>query len=98
MIAALQTVRAQKPHELIAAVPVAPPERLDEIRRPTHIESTVQSWLTDEDLVQLLGRINAQLTVYTGLIETARTNNRAGNPVGVPISGDGETTRGSVRT
>ncbi|MGK2880410.1 MAG: protein kinase G-activating protein GlnX [Mycobacterium sp.] len=40
------------------------------------------SGLTDPSLVQLLGRINAQLTVYTGLIETARTNNRAGNPVG----------------
>jgi hypothetical protein len=40
------------------------------------------SGLTDEPLVQLLGRLNAQLSVYTGLIETARTNNRAGNPVG----------------
>ncbi|MCK0175627.1 MULTISPECIES: protein kinase G-activating protein GlnX [Mycobacteriaceae] len=40
------------------------------------------SGLTDEDLVQLLGRINAELAVYTGLVETARTNNRAGNPVG----------------
>ncbi|MFC7673595.1 protein kinase G-activating protein GlnX [Mycolicibacterium sp. GCM10028919] len=40
------------------------------------------SGLTDEDMVQLLGRINAQLAVYTGLVETARTNNRAGYPVG----------------
>jgi hypothetical protein len=40
------------------------------------------SGLTDEPMVQLLGRINAQLAVYTGLVETARTNNRAGNPVG----------------
>jgi hypothetical protein len=40
------------------------------------------SGLTDEPLVQLLGRINARLAVYTGLIETARTNNRMGNPVG----------------
>ena len=40
------------------------------------------SGLTDEPMVQLLGRVNAQLTVYTGLVETARTNNRAGNPVG----------------
>ena len=40
------------------------------------------SGLTDESLVQLLGRINARLAVYTGLIETARTNNQAGNPVG----------------
>ena len=40
------------------------------------------SGLTDEPLVELLGRINARMAVYTGLIETARTNNRAGNPVG----------------
>ncbi len=40
------------------------------------------SGLTDEPLVQLLGRINAQLATYSGLIEIARTNNRAGNPVG----------------
>lgn len=38
--------------------------------------------LTDPPLVELLGRINARLAVYTGLIETARTNNRMGNPVG----------------
>lgn len=40
------------------------------------------SGLTDDSLVQLLGRINAELAVYTGLVEIARTNNRAGNPVG----------------
>ena len=40
------------------------------------------SGLADEPMQDLLGRINANLTVYTGLIETARTNNRAGNPVG----------------
>lgn len=33
MIAALQVVRNQNPHEVIVAVPVAPPERLAEIRR-----------------------------------------------------------------
>jgi predicted phosphoribosyltransferase len=33
MIAALQTARTQKPFELIVAVPVAPPDRLDEVRR-----------------------------------------------------------------
>jgi len=32
MIAALQTVRQQKPRELIVAVPVAAPDRLDDIR------------------------------------------------------------------
>jgi anti-sigma factor ChrR (cupin superfamily) len=40
------------------------------------------SGLTDEPLLQLLGRINAELAVYTGLIEIARTNSRVGNPVG----------------
>ena len=40
------------------------------------------SGLTDPRMIQLLGEINGQLTVYTGLVETARTNNRAGNPVG----------------
>ncbi|MGI9123278.1 MAG: protein kinase G-activating protein GlnX [Mycobacterium sp.] len=40
------------------------------------------SGLTDPPLVDLLGRVNARLAVYTGLIETARTNNRMGNPVG----------------
>jgi hypothetical protein len=38
--------------------------------------------LTDEPMQELLGRINADMVVYTGLVETARTNNRAGNPVG----------------
>ncbi|HEX7323238.1 MAG TPA: protein kinase G-activating protein GlnX [Mycobacterium sp.] len=38
--------------------------------------------LTEGPLVQLLGRINAELATYTGLIEIARANNRAGNPVG----------------
>jgi predicted phosphoribosyltransferase len=33
MIAALRVVRAQHPHELIVAVPVASPDRLDEVRR-----------------------------------------------------------------
>jgi predicted phosphoribosyltransferase len=33
MIAGLWGARAQHPHELIVAVPVAPPDRLDEVRR-----------------------------------------------------------------
>lgn len=33
MIAALQVARTKKPHELIVAVPVAPPDRLAEVRR-----------------------------------------------------------------
>ncbi|MBV8967366.1 MAG: hypothetical protein JO191_14465 [Mycobacteriaceae bacterium] len=40
------------------------------------------SGLTEPALEELLSRINARLVVYTGLVETARTNNRAGNPVG----------------
>ncbi|HZQ30626.1 MAG TPA: protein kinase G-activating protein GlnX [Mycobacterium sp.] len=38
--------------------------------------------LTDPSMQNLLGRINARLAVYTGLVETARTNNRAGDPIG----------------
>jgi hypothetical protein len=38
--------------------------------------------LSDPALEELLSRINGRLVVYTGLVETARTNNRAGNPVG----------------
>ena len=33
MIAALQTVKTQKPREVIVAVPVASPDRLAEVRR-----------------------------------------------------------------
>jgi hypothetical protein len=40
------------------------------------------SGLTDPSMQELLGRINARLAMYTGLVETARTNNRDGNPVG----------------
>jgi hypothetical protein len=40
------------------------------------------SGLTDPALEEMLSRINARLAMYTGLVETARTNNRAGNPVG----------------
>jgi putative phosphoribosyl transferase len=39
MFAALEVVRAQDPHELIVAVPVASPERLPEIRR--HCDAVV---------------------------------------------------------
>jgi len=44
--------------------------------------TAASSGLTDEPMVKVLGHINAELAVYTGLVETARTNNRAGNPVG----------------
>jgi predicted phosphoribosyltransferase len=33
MIAALQSIRAQRPREVIVAVPIATPDRLDEVRR-----------------------------------------------------------------
>ena len=33
MIAALQVISSQAPHDVIVAVPVAPPERLDALRR-----------------------------------------------------------------
>jgi predicted phosphoribosyltransferase len=46
MIAALQAVRAQKPHELIMAVPVAPPERLEHMR---HLCDEVVCLLAPED-------------------------------------------------
>lgn len=36
----------------------------------------------DPDSARLLSGISGRLTVYTGLIETARANNRSGNPVG----------------
>lgn len=38
---------------------------------------------SNERLMELVTEIQRQLPIYTGLVETARTNNRAGNPVGV---------------
>lgn len=37
---------------------------------------------TDAESIAQLADINAQLATYTGLVETARTNNRVANPVG----------------
>lgn len=37
---------------------------------------------TDTESIDQLANINAQLSTYTGLVETARTNNRVANPVG----------------
>ncbi|MGX1597704.1 hypothetical protein ACWIDS_11645 [Dietzia maris] len=37
---------------------------------------------TDTESIEQLALINAQLATYTGLVETARTNNRVANPVG----------------
>ena len=36
----------------------------------------------DTESIDQLANINAQLATYTGLVETARTNNRVANPVG----------------
>ncbi|MCT1712936.1 hypothetical protein M3B38_13330 [Dietzia cinnamea] len=36
----------------------------------------------DTESIDQLAHINAQLATYTGLVETARTNNRVANPVG----------------
>lgn len=44
--------------------------------------------LEDKPMQEVLSRINAELAVYTGLIETARTNNRASNPVGASYLGE----------
>lgn len=38
---------------------------------------------SNERLMELVTEIQRQLPIYTGLVETARTNNRAGNPVSV---------------
>ncbi|WP_312027450.1 hypothetical protein [Dietzia sp. B32] len=37
---------------------------------------------SDTESIDQLAEINAQLATYTGLVETARTNNRVANPVG----------------
>lgn len=37
---------------------------------------------SDTESIDQLAHINAQLATYTGLVETARTNNRVANPVG----------------
>jgi predicted phosphoribosyltransferase len=69
MIAALQAVRGQNPHELIVAVPVASPDRLAEVRRwcddavcllaPEEFRAVGQfyqdfSTVEDEDVIRIL--------------------------------------------
>jgi predicted phosphoribosyltransferase len=69
MIAALQVVKEQKPHETIVAVPVASPERLQEVRRwcddVVCLLAPVTFWaigqfyedfgqLTDEEVIDIL--------------------------------------------
>ena len=65
------------------AEPLAVRQRYEQAITDAAVAVTrASSGLTDPALVELLGRTNARLAVYTGLIETARTNNRLGNPVG----------------
>ncbi|WP_158256156.1 hypothetical protein [Corynebacterium sp. 13CS0277] len=44
--------------------------------------STAPQARSDTRTVELVTRVEQQLSVYVGLVETARANNRAGNPVG----------------
>jgi len=70
MIAALQVIRTQKPHELIVAVPVASPDRLAEVRLECDdvvcLRAPEEFWavgqfyadftqVEDEEVVELLG-------------------------------------------
>jgi predicted phosphoribosyltransferase len=74
MIAALQTVRLQNPHEIVVAVPVVSPERMPEIRRwcddliyllaPEEFWAIGQfyddfSQISDEEVVALLEKANS---------------------------------------
>ncbi|MCK7638361.1 hypothetical protein [Corynebacterium pygosceleis] len=56
----------------------------DSVRRASIAASRAAAGVADLDSRsgQLISRIQRQLPVYTGLVETARTNNRVGNPVG----------------
>ncbi len=51
----------------------------------------VGSGSTDPQIRALLGGIATQLPVYTGLVETARTNNRIGYPVGTAYLAEAST-------
>ncbi|QGU05605.1 hypothetical protein CETAM_11865 [Corynebacterium comes] len=46
-------------------------------------ESAAGISFSDRDTLQLIADIERKIPVYTGLVETARMNNRIGNPVGV---------------
>lgn len=46
-------------------------------------ESSAGIGFNDRRALDLIASIERQIPIYTGLIETARTNNRVGNPVGV---------------
>lgn len=46
---------------------------------------------SDAENARLLAEISSSLTTYTGLVETARANNRVGNPVGSAYLGEAST-------
>lgn len=46
-------------------------------------ESAASITTADQESLRLIDQIQRQLPVYSGMVETARTNNRVGNPVGV---------------
>ena len=46
---------------------------------------------TDDEARTALTEIGSSLPVYTGLVETARSNNRSGNPVGASYLGEAST-------
>jgi len=83
MIAALKVVKAQKPHELIVAVPVASPDRLAEVGRycddvvcvltPEYFWAIGQFYedftqVEDEQVIELLGRSLKQRKVEHGSV------------------------------
>ncbi|KQB83224.1 hypothetical protein [Corynebacterium oculi] len=53
--------------------------------RASHAASEVSAGFGDEDptAAELISRVQRQLPVYAGLVETSRANNRQGNPVSV---------------
>jgi hypothetical protein len=46
---------------------------------------------TDDEAQRLLSEIAVHLPIYSGLVETARTNNRSGNPVGAAYLNEAST-------
>jgi predicted phosphoribosyltransferase len=77
MISALQTAKLQSPHELIVAVPVASPDRLEEVRRwcddvvcpltPSYFWAIGQFYedfrqIEDDEAVELLHRFYEERT------------------------------------
>jgi len=91
MIAALQAVKTQNPHEVIVAVPVASPERLAEVRRwcddvvcllaPQEFWAVGQFYedftpVEDEEVVQLLRQFAAHSPVASG--KAGRNTHRRG--------------------